>query len=58
MACLRLLGVRAGEALFIDDQGENVTAAREVGMNAEVFHLRDGPFRMSSILRKYGFDIA
>lgn len=58
MACLRLLGVRADEALFVDDQGENVTAAREVGINAEVFHLRDGPFRMSSILRGYGLDVA
>ena len=53
-ACLERLDVRANEALFIDDHGENVAAARYVGMHAEVFHLRDGSSRLSSILLRYG----
>lgn len=35
--CCERLGVTPPEALFFDDRDENVLAAREVGMRAEVF---------------------
>lgn len=35
--CAERMGVAPGEVLFIDDREENVVAAREAGMTAEVF---------------------
>lgn len=35
--CARQLGVRPGDVLFFDDKEDNVRAAREAGMKAEVF---------------------
>lgn len=35
--CLDGLGVRPGEALFLDDREDNVDAAREIGIHAAVF---------------------
>ena len=34
---IRGLGVRAGEALFLDDRIENIEGAREAGLEAELF---------------------
>ena len=41
------LGLAPGDCLFIDDREGNVTAAREVGMRAEVFH---GPDQVRELL--------
>jgi len=34
---VRGLGVRPGEALFLDDRIENIQGAREAGLEAELF---------------------
>ena len=49
--CLRRLGVRADEALYIDDLAENVDAALQVGMRAIVFR---SPASLVSDLRNLG----
>lgn len=53
-AALRRLSVQANETLFIDDDLPNVIAARSCGINAEVFHLREGVERLRSILLDRG----
>ncbi|MDP2791827.1 MAG: HAD family phosphatase [Rectinemataceae bacterium] len=51
-ASLKLANARAGECLFIDDNPENVAAARASGMNALVF---TGATQLASTLQKeYG----
>lgn len=53
-AALRRLSVQANETLFIDDDLPSVIAARSCGINAEVFHLREGVERLRSILLDRG----
>jgi putative hydrolase of the HAD superfamily len=53
-ATLRRLSVQANQALYIDDHLPNVLAARSCGINAEVFHLREGVDRLRSILLDWG----
>ena len=45
------------ELLFIDDHPQNVDAARQVGLNAEVYSLDSGVAGMTSILAKHGVSI-
>ena len=53
-AVLRALELDGGQVLFIDDHMANVTAARESGLNAEVFSLKAGPSRMLELLGNFG----
>lgn len=46
------------QALFIDDHETNVSAARQCGLEAEVFHLSEGMRRMHEILRGYDLSVA
>jgi putative hydrolase of the HAD superfamily len=46
------------QVLFIDDHEANVSAARECGLKAEVFHLSEGVERMHGILQGYGLSAA
>jgi len=50
-------GCAAEEILFIDDHESNVRAARELGINADVFDLRNGTDEMKPLLGKYGISI-
>ncbi len=49
-AALKLLGIRANEALFIDDRAENVSAAAEIGMIGHHFTTIE---RLKQALEKY-----
>ncbi len=40
--------------LFIDDNADNVSAAAAVGINAALFHLREGEARLGTLLRQHG----
>ncbi|MEQ8858178.1 MAG: HAD hydrolase-like protein [Pseudomonadales bacterium] len=44
--------------LFIDDHEANVSAARQCGLQAEVFHLSEGVERIHEILKGYGLSVA
>jgi putative hydrolase of the HAD superfamily len=48
------IGEAPGALLFIDDLHDNVAAARSVGLQAEVFHAREGPEAMMRLLRRHG----
>lgn len=48
------LDQQPGRLLFIDDNADNVSAAREVGLNAVLFHLREGPDQLATLLGKHG----
>lgn len=45
-------------ALFIDDHEANVSAARDCGLQAEVYHLSEGVGRIHEILEGYGLSVA
>jgi putative hydrolase of the HAD superfamily len=45
-------------ALFIDDHEANVSAARDCGLQAEVYHLSEGVGRIHEILKCYGLSVA
>lgn len=47
--CAGRLGIAPADALFFDDKEENVVAAREVGMRAEVF---TSPGQVREVLRR------
>ena len=51
------LNLPGGSLLFIDDHKENVEAAREAGLNAEVFHMVEGTDRLKNLLVKFGINI-
>jgi putative hydrolase of the HAD superfamily len=51
------IGLEASEILFFDDHQSNVIAARNTGINAEVFDLQDGPHRMERLLDEYGISV-
>jgi len=53
-AALAVVGVEPGAALFIDDHEPNVVAARDAGLQAEVFHISEGVARAREILRHHG----
>ena len=53
LACLSALGVRAGEALFVDDRRENVEAAWALGMQALVF---EGEDALAAELKRLGLN--
>ena len=55
---LSLLGSHSSEALFIDDHEANVESARDVGLNAEVFHTSEGVARFEEILLQYDLIVA
>jgi putative hydrolase of the HAD superfamily len=46
------------QALFIDDHETNVSAARQCGLQAEVYHLSEGVERIREILKGYGLSVA
>jgi putative hydrolase of the HAD superfamily len=46
------------QALFVDDHEMNVSAARDCGLRAEVFHLSEGAERLHEILKGYGLSAA
>lgn len=50
--------IQPAEALFIDDHEANVSAARECGLRAEVYHLSEGVGRIHEILEAYGLSVA
>ena len=53
-AAVARLGTTPPEVLLVDDSERNVTAAREVGLAAEHWHLRDGTARLRGLLADHG----
>lgn len=53
-AALAKIGRLPSDVLFIDDHEVNVAAARDAGLQAELFHLSDGLGRIQQILARYG----
>jgi putative hydrolase of the HAD superfamily len=53
-AAVARLGTTPPEVLLVDDSERNVTAAREVGLAAEHWHLRVGPARLRGLLADHG----
>ena len=51
------IGCAAEEILFIDDHQPNVSAARDIGLEAEVFDLRDGTHNMKRLLEDHGISV-
>lgn len=51
---IETLNCSSEELLFIDDNEMNVEAAKDVGLNAQTYHLSEGPERMIEILQSYG----
>jgi len=51
------LGAKAGQLLFIDDKDANVAAARELGIQAEQFHLMEGVEVLRERLRIHRIDV-
>jgi putative hydrolase of the HAD superfamily len=47
-----------GQTLFIDDHEVNVLAARDCGIQAEVYHLSQGVGRIREILESHGLSVA
>ena len=58
LATLEAATMAAHRVLFLDDNEKNVTAARSVGMRAEVVHLGEGARFFRKILRSYGVTVA
>jgi len=50
---LQELKLQPREILFIDDSESNVNAARNVGLNAEVFHVDQGLGKLTDLLMRY-----
>ncbi len=50
--------IEHAQALFIDDHETNVSAARNCGLQAEVYHLSEGLGRMHEILKRHGLSVA
>jgi len=48
-----ILGLPAGELLFIDDHDKNVATARAAGLQSHRFHLDDGVEALHGILKRY-----
>jgi len=53
----QFLGRDPTSLLFIDDHPQNVEAARQVGLSAEVYSLETGPEGMIALLSAHGIDI-
>jgi len=52
------LQVEFDDVLFVDDNGENVRTAKELGMNAEVFVSSQGLDAFVSLLDKYQMPVS
>jgi putative hydrolase of the HAD superfamily len=57
LAALAKVMVDPVHALFIDDHETNVLAARECGLQAEVYHLSEGMGRIQEILLGHGLSV-
>ena len=57
-SALERLMIEPAQALFIDDHETNVSAARNCGLQAEVYHLSEGLGRMHEILKRHGLSVA
>ena len=55
---LMRLEMPGDEVLFVDDHESNVRAAREVGLNAETFHVDSGSRALVSLLRRHGVHVS
>lgn len=53
-AALRKITLDPTQTLFIDDREINVSAARDCGLQAQLYHLSDGVERIHELLRRYG----
>lgn len=51
---LAMIGAEPAQVLFIDDRAENVEAAREVGLAAEVWHVRQGHQLLLEFFARHG----
>lgn len=45
---------KPSEILFIDDSEKNVMGAKAVGINAELFHMREGKDQLRKLIGSYG----
>lgn len=54
---LQELSLQAREVLFIDDHDENVNAAIQVGLHAEIFHVDEGAKTLTKLLKKYDINV-
>lgn len=53
-AAVDMIGAAAGEVLFIDDRSENVDGARQAGLPAEQWHVREGHPALLELLAEHG----
>lgn len=51
------LGLKSYEILFVDDNDFNVAAARQIGLNAEQFHLMEGVDVLRERMRLYDIEV-
>jgi len=56
-SALARIATEPARTLFIDDDEANVTAARDLGLRAEVYHLSEGVGRLHEVLRGHGLRV-
>jgi len=54
---VRRLDLPAEDVLFVDDNADNVTSARRVGLRAELWHVDDGVEPLVEHLRRHGLAV-
>ena len=57
-SALARIMIDPARTLFIDDHEANVSAARDCGLQAEVYHVSEGMGRIHRILRDHGLSVA
>lgn len=55
---LNRIGIAPEEALFLDDHADNVAAARQAGLHADVFHVSQGCAALMETLTRHGLSVA